>query len=47
VKVNWRGAKYDATIRSVVANDQFLVHYEGYEDAYDEKVNVERIVGKR
>jgi hypothetical protein len=47
VKVLWRGAKYDATIRTVVANDQFLVHYEGYEDAYDEKVSVDRILGKR
>jgi hypothetical protein len=47
VKVRWHGTKYDATIRSVVAADQFLVHYEGYEDAYDEKVGVDRIVGRR
>lgn len=47
VKVQWRGTKYDATIRSVVTADQFLVHYEGYEDAYDEKVGVDRIVGRR
>lgn len=47
VRVRWRGTKYDATIRSVLTNDQFLVHYEGYEDAYDERVGVDRIIGRR
>ena len=47
VKVRWRGTVYPATILKVVATDQYLVHYDGYESAWDETVAVGRIVSTR
>lgn len=47
VRVLWRGSIYSATILSVLAPDQFRVHYEGLEDAWDEAVPLKRIVGRR
>jgi hypothetical protein len=43
VRVKWRGSKYLATIVAVAAPDRYLVHYEGYETAWDETVNADRI----
>lgn len=47
VKVLWRGSIYPASIVGVVAPDKFLVHYEGHESAWDETVEIDRIVGTR
>jgi hypothetical protein len=47
VRVRWRGSVYPAVVVTVVAADRFTVHYEGYEDAWDETVSVQRIVGRR
>lgn len=47
VKVKWRGSVYSATILNVVATDQYRVHYDGHESAWDEVVKVTRIVSKR
>ena len=47
VKVRWRGTVYPATVVRVVANDQYLIHYDGHESAWDETVGVGRIVSTR
>ena len=47
VRVTWRGSVYSATVVRVVAKDRFEVHYEGHETAWDEVVNIDRIVGRR
>lgn len=43
VRVSWRGSRYGATIIAVVAPDKYLVHYDGYESAWDETVSADRI----
>lgn len=45
VKVTWRGSVYRATVLSVEGNSRFKVHYEGYDEAWDEVVGSDRIVG--
>jgi len=47
VRVRWRGSIYPATITGIVSSEKFLVHYEGYESAWDEVVESSRIVGSR
>jgi hypothetical protein len=47
VRVRWRGSVYTATIITVVSSDQYRVHYEGHETAWDEVVSLDRIVGPR
>jgi hypothetical protein len=47
VRVRWRGSVYSATIIGVVASDRFLIHYDGHENAWDEIVDIDRIVGHR
>jgi hypothetical protein len=47
VRVRWRGSIYPATITGIVASDRFLVHYDGYESAWDEVVETGRIAGTR
>jgi hypothetical protein len=47
VRVRWRGSIYPATITGIVSSEKFLVHYEGYESAWDEVVESTRIVGTR
>jgi hypothetical protein len=47
VKVKWRGSVYSAVILSVVSTDQYRVHYDGHESAWDEVVKVSRIVSTR
>jgi hypothetical protein len=43
VRVRWRGSVYPATILRVLAPDSVLVHYQGYEDAWDETISTDRI----
>ena len=47
VRVKWRGSVYPATIVGVLKSDQYLVHYDGHETAWDEAVGSDRIVGRR
>jgi hypothetical protein len=47
VRVRWRGSTYSATVTAVVAADQYRVHYDGYETAWDDTVHMDRIVGRR
>lgn len=47
VKVTWRGSVYPATIVGIVAQDRFLIHYDGLESAWDETIHSDRIVGAR
>ncbi len=47
VRVRWRGSIYPATITGVVSSERFLVHYDGYESAWDEVVEGDRIMGAR
>jgi hypothetical protein len=47
VRVRWRGSIYAAIIVTVVSSDQYRVHYEGHESAWDEVVSLDRLVGPR
>ena len=47
LRVRWRGSVYTARVLVVEAPDRFLVHYEGHESAWDESIELERIVGRR
>lgn len=47
VRVRWRDSVYQASIAQVVSPDRFLVHYDGYESAWDEVVSLDRIEGVR
>lgn len=47
VKVTWRGSTYSATVVGIVDRDKFLIHYDGYESAWDEVVHRDRIAKKR
>lgn len=48
VRVRWRGSIYPATILRVLAPDSVRVHYQGYEDAWDETIGTDRIeTGRR
>jgi hypothetical protein len=47
IRVRWRGSIYNANVAGVIGADRVLVHYEGYENAWDEIVPVDRIEGPR
>lgn len=47
VRVRWRGSVYSATVIEVVGPDRVKVHYDGHEDAFDEVVDAERVIGRR
>ncbi len=47
VRVKWRGSVYSATIIEIVGPDRVRVHYDGHEDAWDEVVEIDRVVGRR
>ncbi len=37
IRVKWRGSTYNATVAGVLAPDRVLVHYEGLENAWDDR----------
>jgi hypothetical protein len=47
VRVTWRGSVYAATVLEVVDKGHLLVHYDGYESAWDEKIPTERVITRR
>lgn len=47
VRVTWRGSVYPALVLKPVGRDRVLLHYEGMENAWDEEVALDRIVGRR
>jgi len=47
IRVRWRGSTYNATVAGIMAPDRVLVHYEGFENAWDEVVPIDRIDGAR
>ena len=47
IRVRWRGSTYNASVAGIVAPDRVLVHYEGFENAWDEVVPIDRIDGAR
>jgi hypothetical protein len=47
VRVTWRGSVYAATVLEVVGKNQLLVHYDGYESAWDERVTLDRVINRR
>ena len=47
IRVRWRGSTYTASVSGIVAADRVLVHYEGFENAWDEVVPIDRIDGVR
>ncbi|HET9929082.1 MAG TPA: Tudor-knot domain-containing protein [Polyangiaceae bacterium] len=47
VRVRWRGSIYTATVLEVVSKDRVRIHYEGFENAWDEIVLIDRIVARR
>jgi hypothetical protein len=44
VQVEWNGSWYEGRIRAVHPDGRVRVHYEGWEDSYDEDVGRERIL---
>jgi hypothetical protein len=47
VRVTWRGSVYAATVLEVIGKNQLLVHYDGYESAWDEKIPLDRVINRR
>lgn len=45
VRVTWRGSVYKATVLAIEGPNRFKVHYEGYDNAWDEVISGDRIVG--
>ena len=41
--VEWKGKYYPATVQQVVGKDQYFIHYDGYENSWDETVGPSRI----
>lgn len=47
LRVRWRESIYTATVTEVPSASRVRVHYEGHENAWDETVDVERVIGRR
>jgi hypothetical protein len=47
VRVRWRDSIYPATITDVPSPDRVVVHYQGYEDVWDETISPDRIETER
>jgi hypothetical protein len=47
LRVRWRGSVYPATVLDVVTKDRVLVRYDGFESAWDESVQLDRVVSRR
>jgi hypothetical protein len=47
IRVTWRGSVYAATVLEVSGKNQLLVHYDGYESAWDEKIPLDRVINRR
>jgi hypothetical protein len=45
IKVTWRGSVYKATVLAIEGPNRFKVHYEGHDDAWDEVISGDRVVG--
>jgi hypothetical protein len=43
VKVEWHGQVYPASVRAIVGQERYKIHYEGYGDEWDEIVGLARI----
>ncbi len=43
VKVEWKGPFYSATILEVLGNERYRIHYDGYDDNWNETVDISRI----
>lgn len=46
LRVRWRCSVYPATVLDVVAKDRVRIRYDGYENAWDETVQLDRIVSR-
>src|SRR4051794_14747182 len=46
VRVEWHGSIYTATVLSVLGDDRYRVHYEGYGSEWDEEIALSRIQRK-
>lgn len=46
VKVDWKGTFYPATILVVLGGERYRVHYEGYDQNWEENVDISRIQRK-
>lgn len=47
VRVKWRGSVYAASVVKPISSERILVHYLGHEKAWDETIDVARIVTGR
>jgi len=43
VRVEWHGAMYPAVITSIVGQERYRIHYEGYGPEWDETVGLNRV----
>lgn len=46
VKVDWKGTFYPAQILDVLGGERYRVHYEGYDNNWDENVDISRMQRK-
>jgi hypothetical protein len=46
VKVDWKGTFYPALILDVLGGERYRVHYEGYDNNWDENVDISRMQRK-
>jgi hypothetical protein len=46
VKAEWKGTYYPATILLVLGGERYRVHYDGYDQNWDENVDISRIQRK-
>jgi len=47
VRVRWRNSVYSATVIDVFEGGKLRIHYDGFEDAWDEIIPIERIVARK
>jgi hypothetical protein len=46
VRVEWHGSTYTASVITVLGDDRYRVHYEGYGSEWDEDIPLSRILRK-
>jgi hypothetical protein len=47
VRVEWHGQMYPAVVTTIVGQDRYRIHYDGYGNEWDETVGLSRIQPKQ
>jgi hypothetical protein len=46
IRVRWRESAYPATVLEAIAADKLRIHYDGYDEAWDEVIATDRILSR-